>query len=122
MHRLGRVKAAAYSRSVRSPSEVSTPGGSYPRRLPDSANDALASAADGGERLLSALLAHALLDAAEAQGADRSSVLAAAECPLGERSGIGDWISWSNFSRLISAACEQTRDSAFGVHWAEHTP
>ena len=44
-----------------------------------------------------------------AQGADRSSVLAAAECSLGERSGIGDWISWSNFSRLISAACEQTK-------------
>jgi AraC-like DNA-binding protein len=68
------------------------------------------------------VLAHALLDAAEAQGGDRSCILAAAECTLGEGSGIGDWIAWSSFSRLISAACQETRDPAFGVHWAERTP
>ena len=78
--------------------------------------------ARGESTAVSAVLAHAVLDAAEAKGACRQTVEAAAGCALGERSLQGEWIELERFSRLLVAAMTQTGDPALGLHWGEHAP
>ncbi|MET0387262.1 MAG: AraC family transcriptional regulator ligand-binding domain-containing protein [Polyangiales bacterium] len=75
-----------------------------------------------GPTAVSALLAQGLLDAAEARGARRQALLAAAGCSLDERVRSDSFIDLIRFSRLIEAAVEQTGDPAFGLHWGEHAP
>src|SRR5436190_764300 len=57
--------------------------------------------AHSGSSVVSSILAHALLDAAEARGARRQDVLAAAGCTLGDRARINGWLDLSQFSRMI---------------------
>lgn len=74
------------------------------------------SNARSDQAAVSALLALALLDAAEAQGARRQSVQASAGCEL------SDWIDVGSFARLIDAAVVQTGDPAFGLRWGQRAP
>jgi len=113
--RLGRSSVGAYCPSVRARSEAESWDSTHGKLL----HERLAATSG---TTVSVVLAHAVLDAAEAQGVPRHRVQAAARCTLGERDVGVDWLDSDSFARLIEAAVELTHDPAFGLHWGERSP
>lgn len=112
---LGRCALRAYSQLVRARSEAESWDPTHGKLL----HERLAARSG---TTLSVVLAHALLDAAEAQGVSRQRVQAAARCALGERDMVSGWLDSESFARLIEAAVELTRNPAFGLLWGERSP